>query len=70
MAGAAVLAAKAAYRTGAGMVKVVTPEENRLILQQTVPEALLQTRQNLTDAFSWADVVVIGPGMGKKSCFR
>lgn len=66
MAGAAVLAAKAAYRTGAGMVKVVTPEENRLILQQAVPEALLQTRQNLTDAFSWADVVVIGPGMGKE----
>jgi NAD(P)H-hydrate epimerase len=40
MAGAAVLSAKSAYRTGAGMVKVVTAPENRVILQETVPEVL------------------------------
>ena len=66
MAGAAVLAAKASYRTGAGMVKIVTPEENRIILQQTVPEALLETGQNIVkDMNEWADVIVIGPGIGK-----
>lgn len=43
MAGAAVLSAKSCYQTGAGMVKVVTPECNRIILQETVPEALLWT---------------------------
>lgn len=66
MAGAAVLASKAAYRTGAGMVKVVTPEENRIILQQAVPEALLETGQNIgQDMKNWADIIVIGPGIGK-----
>ncbi len=66
MAGAACLAAKAAYRAGAGMVKVVTPEENRIIVQQTVPEALLESGPNLTESLDgWADVVVIGPGLGQ-----
>lgn len=66
MAGAAVLAARAAYRAGAGMVKVVTPEENRLIVQQTVPEALLETGRDIEkDLTEWADVTVIGPGLGR-----
>lgn len=66
MAGAAVLAARAAYRMGAGMVKVATPEENRVILQQAVPEALLETGEDLTvSLIEWADVVAVGPGLGR-----
>lgn len=65
MAGAAVLAARAAYRVGAGMVKVITPEENRVILQQAVPEALLGTEEDLEESLKWADVIAIGPGLGK-----
>lgn len=66
MAGAAVLAAKAAYRAGAGMVKAVTPEENRVILQETVPEALLATGTDIAEELNgWADVVAVGPGLGK-----
>ena len=65
MAGAALLAAKAAYRTGAGMVKVITPPENRIILQETVPEALLGTFEDLEKSLKWADVIALGPGMGK-----
>ncbi len=66
MAGAAVLAARAAYRTGAGMVKVVTPEENRTILQAAVPEALLETGEELAESLNgWADVVAAGPGLGR-----
>ena len=65
MAGAAVLAAKAAYRIGAGMVKVITPEENRVILQETVPEALLGTPADLESGLEWADVIALGPGIGK-----
>lgn len=65
MAGAAVLAGKAAYRAGAGMVKVITPEENRVILQTAVPEALYGTQWELTEGLAWADVIVIGPGIGK-----
>lgn len=64
MAGAAVLAARAAYRIGAGMVKVITPKENRLIVQESVPEALLGTEEDLEEALRWADVAAVGPGIG------
>lgn len=64
MAGAAVLAAKAAYRIGAGMVKVISPEENRVIIQETVPEALYGTCEDLQESLKWADVIAIGPGIG------
>ena len=65
MAGAAVLAARAAYRTGAGMVKVVTPGENRVILQQAVPEALLGDGESLEKDLEWADVIAAGCGLGR-----
>lgn len=65
MAGAAVLAARAAYRSGAGMVKVVTRPENRVILQTAVPEALLGAEDGLDDDLEWADVLAVGPGIGK-----
>lgn len=65
MAGAAILAARAAYGIGAGMVKVLTPEENRIILQEAVPEALLGDYSNLADSRKWANVIAIGPGLGQ-----
>lgn len=65
MAGAAILSARAAYRVGAGMVKVITAKENRVIIQETVPEALLGTIGDWKESVTWADVVAIGPGMGK-----
>ncbi len=43
MAGAAVMAARAAYASGCGYVRILTAEENRSILQQQVPEAVLST---------------------------
>lgn len=77
MAGAACFAAAAAYRTGAGLVKVLTPEANRVILQQKLPEAILAVydpEQALTETelfrefvrkqAEWADVIVLGPGLG------
>lgn len=66
MAGAAVLAAFGCYRSGAGMVKVLTPECNREILQTALPEALLCTElpSRPEDIFAWPDVLAIGPGLG------
>lgn len=72
MCGAAVLAARAACRSGCGLVRVFTEECNRIILQSSVPEALLTTWENeaelpekLDAALGWSDVAGIGPGFGQ-----
>lgn len=66
MSGAAVLAARAAYRAGAGLVEVVTEESNRVILQVAVPEAIVTTACEDTEAaLRRADTVVIGCGIGQ-----
>lgn len=74
VSGAAYFSAKAAYRTGAGLVKIVTVSENRTILQTALPEALLQDysleddtdkiKAVLLENLKWADTIVIGPGLG------
>ncbi|MBQ9022639.1 MAG: NAD(P)H-hydrate dehydratase [Eubacterium sp.] len=72
MAGAAVLAAKGAYAAGVGLVRIVTPECNREIIQKLVPEAVLTTYDEdtedvsfLEECFAWADAVVAGPGLSQ-----
>ena len=70
MAGAAYLSAKAAYTSGAGLVRIYTPEPNRGILQQLLPEAVVSAyteynEQELEKLLAWADVVCIGCGLGK-----
>ncbi len=75
MAGAALFCAQAAYGTGCGLVKIYTPEDNRIILQNAVPQAILDTydtkspldTQQLSEALKWADVIVLGPGLGTDS---
>lgn len=74
MSGAAYFSAKAAMLTGAGMVRIFTEESNRVILQQLFPEAMLTTYgqgdsqdeiiRQLSGAADWADVAVVGPGIG------
>lgn len=70
MAGAAYLAARAAYTTGVGLVKIVTCEENRVILQSSLPEAIMACyrkenwKEILDSALEWADVIAVGPGLG------
>lgn len=76
MAGAACFSAKAALLSGAGLVKVLTDERNREIIQSQVPEALLSVygtrlnKQEIERNLSWADVVLIGPGLGQNSLSR
>ncbi len=70
MAGAAYLSAKAAYRVGAGLVKICTAEENRVILQTLLPEAVLMTygaspAEALAEQVRLADVIAVGPGLGQ-----
>lgn len=97
MSGAAYLSALAAYRCGAGLVKVLTVPENRQVLQSQLPEAIVtvyepawlgeddkMSMENETmtagerepenagrfprfirEQCDWADVIVMGPGLGQ-----
>lgn len=75
MAGAAYFAAKAAYYSGCGLVRILTAKENRDILLTRLPEAILTTYDAqaedlaglmdlLASCMEWADAVLIGPGLG------
>ena len=69
MGGASVLATKACLRVGAGKVTTHTPKRNSMILQISVPEAIIQFDREET-IFSEAvdtedfNAVGIGPGLG------
>lgn len=71
MAGAAIFAAKAAYRCGVGLVKVFTSESNRAIIQTAVPECIVVTygnklnKEEFVNHLKWADAIVAGPGIGQ-----
>ncbi len=69
MSGAAYFAGAAAYRSGAGLVRILTPEANRIILQTLLPQAMIDIIEEtdddkITKLISWADVIVAGPGIG------
>lgn len=69
MAGACYFSAKAAYRMGAGLVQIFTCEDNRIILQELIPEAIMTTYEKcnwdekLNKALEWSTCVVAGPGL-------
>lgn len=70
MAGAAALAAEAALRCGAGLVKVATRAEHVAALVARTPEAMpveVETGEALKAIAASADVLVVGPGLGQSA---
>jgi len=72
MGGAACMSAGAAYRSGAGLVRVYTHENNRDVLLMRVPEAIpvvysdnytSDEEEALKSSCNWADCIVVGPGL-------
>lgn len=80
MPGAAVLASKAALRSGSGLVYVCTPKSNFPVVQTLVPEAIMvewdeamavmDGRQGRTSSHLEYDAIAFGPGMGTGSTAR
>jgi NAD(P)H-hydrate epimerase len=70
MAGATVLAARAALRSGIGMVKIIASDASFPVIQESEPSALAAAWPHDDETFdrevvNWADCVVIGPGLGR-----
>ena len=67
MCGAAYFCAAAAFAGGAGMVRILTDESNRIPLQSLLPEAIIDCGKGeaaYQNAFDWCDVILMGPGLG------
>ena len=69
MSGAAILAARAAWRSGIGMVKLVVAAETLHDVREAEPQSLTTTWPVVdadveTEIGRWADIVAIGPGLG------
>ena len=76
MTGAPLLAAKASYMTGAGLVNICVPDTIQRIIQQNLIEAVTtpykiindtidnNSSELLSERISQSDVIVIGPGLG------
>lgn len=77
MAGACYFSAKAAYLCGCGLVDILTAEENRVILQGLIPEAVMSTYTNKEEALQLLEekmplcnTAVLGPGLGRNELTR
>ncbi|MBR4720614.1 MAG: NAD(P)H-hydrate dehydratase [Clostridia bacterium] len=72
MAGAVCLAAKSAFKAGAGLVKACVPEKINDIVQKTVIEAMTESVNfekditHITDMINGYDAVLFGNGIGRE----
>lgn len=70
MAGAAIMAAGAAARVGAGLTSVATRAEHVIVMNATQPEIIchgIHTADDLLPLLSKATVIAIGPGLGQST---
>lgn len=69
MAGAVILAGRAALHSGVGLVKLVVSPDNVDLVQRTVPEALAAAwpadDAEAAAIGAWADALLVGPGLGR-----
>jgi ADP-dependent NAD(P)H-hydrate dehydratase / NAD(P)H-hydrate epimerase len=75
MAGAAVLATRAALRSGIGLVRALVAPENVGEILDAAPSALIAPwpttpAETSSQISRWADAIVVGPGLGKSELTR
>ena len=64
MPGSVALAAKSAFRSGAGLVYVATKQSLFSPIQSWIPEAILIGVEQIVNRMNEFDCIAIGPGMG------
>ncbi|MCR5032691.1 MAG: NAD(P)H-hydrate dehydratase [Lachnospiraceae bacterium] len=76
-AGACILAARACFGAGCGMVQILTHPVNKELILHELPEAMVNTQvvldilegketgEALQKLLDWADVLAMGPGIGQ-----
>ena len=62
--GSAVIASRACLRSGVGLLTVKIPQEERFILQTSIPEAMLIFREDAKTDYNFFAAIGIGPGIG------
>jgi NAD(P)H-hydrate epimerase len=62
--GAAVICAKACLRAGTGLLTVNIPKDERVIVQVSVPEAMVNFRNEFMNNLENFDAIGLGPGIG------
>lgn len=67
-AGAIRMTGEAALRSGAGLVRVLTHEDNIGPILSARPELMVDalSDERLDQALEWADVIAVGPGLGQR----
>ncbi len=79
MSGACYFASEAAYRVGAGLVQILTAQENAQVLRTKLPEAIVSTWseegidteiEQIRPMMDQASAIVIGPGIGQSDAAR
>ena len=65
MAGAVTMAAKGAYRSGAGLVSVASHPEHVSIISSYCPEVMCHNMTHLEQLLTKVSIVVLGPGLGQ-----
>jgi NAD(P)H-hydrate epimerase len=73
MSGAAVLATRGALRSGVGLARELTPDCNRVVLQTTIPEAIVSVYDTPDEAGAQAlrgEALVLGCGLGTSEASR
>ncbi len=73
--GAAYFAATGAFKLGSGLVRIITHVNNRNLIYEKLPEAMISTYRTeeeenalatmVAEGVAWADAVVVGPGLSK-----
>lgn len=66
MAGAAALCAMAAFRTGVGLVRILTEKSAVPVVQCLCPSATAEalSEESVKSGIEWADALALGPGLG------